>query len=129
MLPLSLYTTLKLGKLDETEVIIGLADGSVAYPVGVVKDVLVHIGRLTILADFHVLDMVSDTTCPLLIGRGFLATASAMIDCKESKIAVGEGETWSVYDVKKHTYDTNEEPMPHWVDINRDLLGTDLGLI
>lgn len=90
MLPLSLYTTLKLGKLDETEVIIGLADGSVAYPVGVVKDVLVHIGRLTMLADFHVLDMVSDTTCPLLIGRGFLATASAMIDCKESRIAVGE---------------------------------------
>ena len=119
LLPLSLYTTLKPGKLDETEVIIGLADGSVAYPVGVVKDVLVHIGRLTMLADFHVLDMVSDTTCPLLIGRGFLATASAMIDCKESRIAVGEGETWSVYDVKKHAYDTNEEPTPHWVDLNR----------
>lgn len=107
LLPFSLYTTLKPGKLDETEVIIGLADGSVAYPVGVVKDVLVHIGRLTMLADFHVLDMVSDTTCPLLIGRGFLATASVMIDCKESRIAVGEGETWSVYDVKKHAYDTD----------------------
>ena len=65
------------------------------------------------LPDFHVLDMVSDTTCPLLIGRGFLATASAMIDCKESRIAVGEGETWSVYDVKKHAYDTNEEPTPN----------------
>jgi hypothetical protein len=46
LLPLSLYTTLKPGKLDEMEVIIGHADGSVAYPVGVVKDVLVHIGRL-----------------------------------------------------------------------------------
>jgi hypothetical protein len=109
LLSLSLYNTLKLGKLYETEEIIGLADGSVAYPVGVVKDVLVQIGKLTISADFHVLDMVCDTTCSLLIGRGFLATASAMIDCKESKIAVGEGETWYVYDVKKHAYDNKLE--------------------
>lgn len=65
LLPLSLYTTLKLGKLEETEVIIGLADGSVAYPVGIIKDMLVHIGKLTMLADFHVLDMISDTTCLL----------------------------------------------------------------
>ena len=43
--------------------------------VGMIKDLVVHVERLTILADFHVLDMVSDTTCPLLVGRGFLATA------------------------------------------------------
>ena len=98
---------------------IGLADGSIAHPVGMIKDVVVHVGKLTILADFHVLDMVSDTTCPLLVGRGFLATASAMIDCKESKITVGEGDTWSVYDVKKHSYDCNDEPIPYWVEMNR----------
>jgi hypothetical protein len=101
------------------EVLIGLADGSNAHPVGMIKDVVVHVGKLTILADFHVLDMISDTTCPLLVGRGFLATASAMIDFKESKIAVGEGDTWSVYDVKKHSYDCKEEPTPHWVERGR----------
>ena len=117
LIPLSLFTTLKQGKLEETEVLIGLADGSIAQPVGMIKDVVVHVGKLTILADFHVL--VSDTTCPLLVGRGFLATASAMIDCKKSKIAVGEGETWSVYDVKKHSYDCEDESTPHWVEMNR----------
>ena len=71
------------------------------------------------LADFHVLDMVSDPTCPLLIGRGFLATASAKIDCKESKIAVGEGNTWSVYNVKKQSYDTSEEATPDWLETIR----------
>ncbi|GJT39446.1 putative ribonuclease H-like domain-containing protein [Tanacetum coccineum] len=30
---------------------------------------------------------------PLLVGRGFLATANAVIDCRKSKIAVGEGIT------------------------------------
>ncbi|GKC52318.1 putative reverse transcriptase domain-containing protein [Tanacetum coccineum] len=35
--------------------------------------------------------MEKDPTCPLLVGRGFLATASAVIDCKKAKIDVGEG--------------------------------------
>ena len=35
--------------------------------------------------------------------------------------SVGEGETWSVYDVKKHAYDTSEEPTPHWLDLIRRL--------
>ena len=74
---------------------------------------------MTLPADFHVLDMKSDPTCPLLIGRGFLATASALIDCKTSKIEVGEGENRSVYDVKKHAYDTGEEPIPPSVELER----------
>ena len=46
---------------------------------------------------------------PIVGRKRILATASAMIDCKESKIAVGEGDTWSVYDVKKHSYDCEDE--------------------
>ena len=80
---------------------------------------LVSVGKMTLPADFHVLDMKSDPTCPLLIGRGFLATASALIDCKASKIAVGEGANRSVYDVKERAYDTGEEPVPPWVELDR----------
>nr|GEV49969.1 putative reverse transcriptase domain-containing protein [Tanacetum cinerariifolium] len=35
-----------------------------------------------------------------LRGRGFLATANAVIDCRMAKIAVGEGITRSVFDLK-----------------------------
>ena len=119
LIPLPVYQSLKLGKMEDTEVLIGLADGSIAYPVGVVKDVLVSVGRLTLLADFHILDMKSDPTCPLLVGRGFLATASALIDCKASVITIGEGESRSVYDVKKHAYDTGEEPIPPCIELDR----------
>ncbi|GJU49701.1 hypothetical protein Tco_1219256 [Tanacetum coccineum] len=38
---------------------------------------------------------------PLLVGRGFLATASAVIDCRKAKIAVGEGITRSIFGVKE----------------------------
>nr|GEX58177.1 hypothetical protein [Tanacetum cinerariifolium] len=45
--------------------------------------------------------MEKNPTCPLLVGRGFLATVSAVIDCKKSKIAVGEGVTRSRFGVKE----------------------------
>ncbi|GKC02709.1 hypothetical protein Tco_0994319 [Tanacetum coccineum] len=45
--------------------------------------------------------MENDPTCPLLVGRGFLATISVIIDCKKSKIAVGEEITRSVFRVKE----------------------------
>ncbi|GJU66561.1 zinc finger, CCHC-type containing protein [Tanacetum coccineum] len=82
----------KYGESLELEKI-GLADGTKAYPVGIVREVEVYVGRLKLLEYFYVLDMEKDPTCPLLVGRGFLAIASTIIDCKKSKIAVGEGHT------------------------------------
>ncbi|GJW36519.1 MAK10-like protein [Tanacetum coccineum] len=76
-----------------TDHISGLANGTKSYPVGIVKDAEVHIGKLKLLNDFYVLDMKKDTETPLLVGRGFLATANAVIDCRMAKIAVGEGIT------------------------------------
>ncbi|GKB26023.1 hypothetical protein Tco_0865424 [Tanacetum coccineum] len=57
--------------------------------------------KLKLLEDFYVIDMEKDPMCPFLVGREFLATASAIIDCKKSKIAVGEGITRLVFGVKE----------------------------
>nr|GFD21488.1 hypothetical protein [Tanacetum cinerariifolium] len=84
---------IKIGLLEETEEVLGLADGTKSYPVGIEKNIEVHIGKLRLEEDFHVLDIEKDLTCHLLIGRGFLATASTVIDIKKAKIAVGEGVT------------------------------------
>nr|GEW70189.1 hypothetical protein [Tanacetum cinerariifolium] len=67
---------------------------------GIVKDVVVHIGKLKLLNDFYLIDMKKDPETPLLVGRGFLATANAVIDCKMAKIAVGKGITRSIFSVK-----------------------------
>ncbi|GKA30295.1 MAK10-like protein [Tanacetum coccineum] len=80
--------------------IFGLADGTKSYPVGIVKDVEVHIRKLKLLNDFYVIDMKKDPETPLLVERGFLATTNAVIDCRMAKIAVGEGITRSVFGVK-----------------------------
>ncbi|GKC82469.1 DNA damage-inducible protein 1-like protein [Tanacetum coccineum] len=90
LIPLYLFKKLTIGLLEETYHVFGLADGNKSYPVGVVKNVEVHIGRLKLLEDFYVIDMKNDPETPLLVGRGFLATASAVIDCRKAKISIGE---------------------------------------
>ncbi|GJS14535.1 MAK10-like protein [Tanacetum coccineum] len=95
IIPLYLFKKLNIGLLEETNHVFGLADGTKSYPIGIVKDVEVHIGRLKLLTDFYVTDMKKDPKPHLLVGRGFLATANAVIDCRKAKIVVGEGITSS----------------------------------
>ncbi|GJT04026.1 MAK10-like protein [Tanacetum coccineum] len=90
IIPLYLFKKLNIKLLEETDHIFGLANGTKSYPVGIVKVVEVHIGKLKLLNDFYVIDMKKDPQTPLLVGRGFLATANAVIDCRIAKIAVGE---------------------------------------
>ncbi|GJZ78927.1 MAK10-like protein [Tanacetum coccineum] len=117
IIPLYLFKNLHIGLLEETDHIFGLADGTKSYPVGIVKEVEVHIGKLKLLNDFYVIDMKKDPKTPLLVGRGFLATANAVIDCRKAKITVGEGITRSVFGVKG--VDLGEEEAPYWTKLRK----------
>ncbi|GJT85027.1 hypothetical protein Tco_1066744 [Tanacetum coccineum] len=74
LIPLYLFKTLNIRILEEPENVSGLVDGT-------------RYGK--------------DPACPLLVGRGLLATANAVIDCRKAKIAVGEGVTRSIFRVKE----------------------------
>ncbi|GJT04511.1 hypothetical protein Tco_0838973 [Tanacetum coccineum] len=63
--------------LKRPNLFIGLADGTKSYPVGIIKDVEVRIGKLKLLNDFYVIDIKKDPKTTLLVGRGFLATTNA----------------------------------------------------
>ncbi|GKB59505.1 MAK10-like protein [Tanacetum coccineum] len=117
IIPLYLFKKLNIGLLEETNHIFGLADETKSYPVGIVKDVEVHIGKLKLLNDFYLIDMKKDPETPLLVGRGFLATANAVIDCRIAKIAVGEGITRSIFKVKG--VDLGEEEAPYWTTLGK----------
>ncbi|GJS12712.1 MAK10-like protein [Tanacetum coccineum] len=91
IIPLYLFKKLNIGLLEETDHIFGLGDETKSYPVGIVKDVEVHIGKLKLLNDFYVIDMKKEPKTPLLVGRVFLVTANVVIDYRMAKIAVGEG--------------------------------------
>ncbi|GJR17641.1 MAK10-like protein [Tanacetum coccineum] len=76
----------------------------------IVRNVEVHVGKLKLFEDFHVVDMEREPTFPLLVGRGFLATANVVIDCKKAKIAVGEGLTRTIFGVKELDFGDDNEP-------------------
>ncbi|GJS29528.1 MAK10-like protein [Tanacetum coccineum] len=117
IIPLYLFKKLKIGLLEESDHVFELTDGTKSYPVGIVRDVEVHIGKLKLLNDFYVIDMKKDPETTLLVGRRFLATANAVIDCKRAKIAVGKGITRSVFGVKE--IDLGEEEAPYWTTLGK----------
>ncbi|GJU47263.1 reverse transcriptase [Tanacetum coccineum] len=101
LIPLYLFKKLKIRLLEEINHVFGLADGTKSYPIGIVRNVEVHIGKLKLLEDFYVIDMEKDPATPLLVGRGFLATASAVIDCDEEvPYTLGKRESYTPRPIK-----------------------------
>ncbi|XP_058217027.1 uncharacterized protein LOC131327924 [Rhododendron vialii] len=86
LLPFSVYQELGLGEMKPTRVTLQLADRSVRTPRGVVEDVLVQVGQFVYPVDFVILDTnpidSSAASTPVILGRPFLATADAVINCR-----------------------------------------------
>ena len=81
-----MYKQLGLGELKPTNITLSLVDRSVKIPKGIVEDVLVKVDSFYYLVDFVVLDtepMAKSThQVPIILGRAFLATANAIINCR-----------------------------------------------
>ena len=86
LLPYSVYKQLGLGELKPTNITLSLADRSVKIPKGMVEDVLVKVDKFYYPVGFVVLDtepIASEPNhVPIILGRPFLATANAIINCR-----------------------------------------------
>ena len=86
LLPYSVYKQLGLGELKPTNITLSLADRSVKIPKGIVEDVLVKVDKFYYPVDFVVLDTRPIASGPnqvsIILGRPFLATANAIINCR-----------------------------------------------
>ncbi|GJT22386.1 reverse transcriptase domain-containing protein [Tanacetum coccineum] len=80
LMPLSIWKKLKLPDLNETQMVLELADRTISKPTGVAENVFVKVGKFYFPADFVVLDFIADPQVPLILGRPFLRTAHALID-------------------------------------------------
>ncbi|KAH9783668.1 hypothetical protein KPL71_009411 [Citrus sinensis] len=107
-MPRFIYSSLNVGPLKETGVIIQLADRSNAYPDGVLEDVLVQVNELIFPADFYVLDMEEDNSsnfAPILLGRPFLKTARTKMDVHKRTLTMefgGEVIEFNMNDAMKY---------------------------
>nr|GFB67595.1 hypothetical protein [Tanacetum cinerariifolium] len=84
-MPLSIWKKLRLPILNDTKIVLELADRTISKPTGVTENVFVKVGKFYFPADFVILDFVADPRVPLILGRPFLSTAHALIDvCEEA---------------------------------------------
>ena len=86
LLPYSVYKQLGLGELKPTNITLSFADRSVKIPKGIVEDVLVKVDKFYYPMDFVVLDTEPIASwpnhVPIILGRPFLATSNAIINCR-----------------------------------------------
>ncbi|KAF7837570.1 uncharacterized protein G2W53_006052 [Senna tora] len=65
-----------------------MADRSIAYPRGIIENVLVKVDKLILPADFIVLDYEEDKNVPIILGRPFLATGRTIIDVQKGELTM-----------------------------------------
>ncbi|GJS85317.1 reverse transcriptase domain-containing protein [Tanacetum coccineum] len=107
VMPYSLYAKLSLETLKPTKMSVRLADISFQYPVGIVENMLVEVGKFTFLVDFVILEIEEDSKAPLILGRPFLHTADAVIQVKQKQLNLGVGTermTFHMDSAMKHSY-------------------------
>nr|GEV28308.1 reverse transcriptase domain-containing protein [Tanacetum cinerariifolium] len=97
LMPLSIWKNLRLPTLNDTKMMLELADRTISKPSGVAENVFVKVGKFYFPADFVVLDFIADPQVPLILGRPFLSTAHAIIDSlnKVDLIDAGESDFYS----------------------------------
>nr|GEV70637.1 hypothetical protein [Tanacetum cinerariifolium] len=92
LMPLSIWKNLKLPTLNDTKMVLELADRTISKPTGVAKNVFVKVGKFYFPADFVVLDFIADSRVLLILGRPFLSTAHAIINVHEREIILRQDQ-------------------------------------
>ncbi|KAH9722991.1 hypothetical protein KPL70_006933 [Citrus sinensis] len=115
LLPYSVYIQLGLGELKSTPIILQLADRSMKIPRGIIEDVLIQIDKFYYPVDFIVIDTqhVHDPKkhTPVILGRPFLATADALINCRNGNMQLSFGNMTmelNIFNVTKQPQEEDE---------------------
>jgi hypothetical protein len=113
LLPYSVYLKLGLGELKPTTVTLQLADRSLKRPRGILEDVLIKVDKFYFPVDFIVIDTepVHDVAnqIPVILGRPFLATANALINCRTGVMKISFGNMM----VELNIFNINSQPLEY----------------
>ena len=118
LLPYSVYKKLGLRELKPTIITLSLENRSVKILKGTVKDVLVQVDKFYYPVDFVVLDIepvtVGANYVPIILGRPFLATSNAIINCRNGVMQLTFGNMTLELNIfhlgKKHVHLEEEGP-------------------
>ncbi|CAN6557661.1 unnamed protein product [Malus baccata var. baccata] len=122
LMPFSVFQRLRQGEIKPTSVILQLADRSVAYPRGIIEDLIIKVDNLYLPADFVILDMDEDMQTPIILGRPFMAIARTLIDVEVGTLTLrvqDQSVVFSLFEATKRP----DSSLP--VIIAADLLSTE----
>nr|GEZ08493.1 reverse transcriptase domain-containing protein [Tanacetum cinerariifolium] len=92
LMSLSSWKKLRLPTLNDTKMVLELADRTISKPMGVAENVFVKVGKFYFPADYVVLDFIADPRVPLILRRPFLSTAHAIINVHEREIIIRQDQ-------------------------------------
>ncbi|XP_021864044.1 uncharacterized protein [Spinacia oleracea] len=75
------------------------ANPSINYPLGILEDAHVRVGKFYIPVDFVVLDMEEDSQIPIILVRPFLCTAGDVIDVKSGSLTLSVGDDTVIFNL------------------------------
>ncbi|XP_015949623.1 uncharacterized protein LOC107474506 [Arachis duranensis] len=108
LMPMSLKKKLQINELKSTDVIIQLANKTQKQAIGVVKNVLVKVGRYFFPTDFAVLEM-EESFHPIILERPFLTTARALIDVEQGELILRIHDEQIIFRVFKPSHESGQE--------------------
>ncbi|KAH9671232.1 hypothetical protein KPL70_017283 [Citrus sinensis] len=115
LLPYSVFVKLGLRELHPTPVVLQLADRSTKIPRGIVEDVLIQVDKFYFPVDFIVIDTqpIQDSRkhIPFILGRPFLATADAHIQCRTGNIQLSFGNMTielNIFNIAKQPHNADD---------------------
>ena len=115
LIPFSVYRKLGLGELKPTSITLQLTNRSAKEPRGIVKDVLMKIEQFYYPIDFIVLDyqpvLHLSALTPIILGRPFLATANALINCRNGRMQLTFGSLTlelNIFHVAKQSHEVDD---------------------
>jgi len=113
-IPYSVFQSLNLGELKPTFATLLLADRYVKRPRGIVEDVIVQVDKFIYPVDFIVLDtqpVEAWNSFPVILGRPFLATSNALINCRNGLMKLSFGNMtleMIIFNIYKQPRDDND---------------------
>nr|GEU85796.1 reverse transcriptase domain-containing protein [Tanacetum cinerariifolium] len=124
---LSIWKKLRLPTLNNTKMVLELANRTISKLTGVAKNVFVNVRKFYFPADFVVLDFIADPRVPLILRRPFLSTAHAIIDVHGREIILRQDKQSLTLKCEEIEIFLNDDSIPIGVenfvfDMEEDIL-------
>ncbi|XP_070008033.1 uncharacterized protein [Nicotiana sylvestris] len=125
LMPLEIYKRLGIGRVRPTSMLLQLADRTIKRPSGILDDVLIQVGKFLFSTNFVILDCKVDEEIPIILGRPFLVTGRALIDCENGELKMRLNDEEITFNVQKSMRRPSEFTNCSLIDVADVIVETD----